>query len=74
MNPKTGALQYSTAGAVGAIIVDCEGNFRDLAKPEIPDIGATRDYSYNSHGARLASGRVDSIIQPRLPAGEQPGW
>jgi serine phosphatase RsbU (regulator of sigma subunit) len=78
MNPKTGAMQFATAGRIGAVIVGNRGNLRSLVHPSAPNVGSTRDYVYNSAGGRLEEGETMVLFSPgcqtvRNAAGEALG-
>jgi len=60
MNPKTGAMQFATAGNIGAVVVGHRGQVRSLVMPKVPEVGATKDFAYESAGGRLQEG--ESII------------
>lgn len=56
MNPRTGTFDCSTAGAIGALIVDARGDTRDLADHEIQPAGAVPGFAYVSKTDRLQQG------------------
>ena len=58
MNPKTGAMQFATAGMIGAVVVGHRGTLRSLVQPSIPDVGSTSDFVYNSSAGRLQDGET----------------
>jgi serine phosphatase RsbU (regulator of sigma subunit) len=79
MNPKTGAAEFSTAGAVRAVVVDARGNPRSLADPSIPPVGTTKDYQYQPRKERLKDGEMLAFLSPgcgvaRDQSGEILGW
>lgn len=80
MNPKTGAMQYATAGRIGAAVVSHRGEVRSLLMPDVPEVGATRDFAYESAGGRLHEGESIVLFTPgcltiadsaREPLGEE---
>ncbi len=53
LNPKTGALEYSTAGNVRGLIVDGRGDARDLGDRSVIEVGRTPGFAYGPQKERL---------------------
>jgi serine phosphatase RsbU (regulator of sigma subunit) len=64
MNPKTGAMQYATAGDIGAVVVGPRGDLRPLTRPDVPEIGKIKDYAYTSDAGRLQEGETIVLFTP----------
>jgi len=64
MNPKTGAMQYATAGRIGALVVGQRGAIRSLWQPEAPEVGASGEYVFNSGAGRLQEGETMMLYTP----------
>ncbi len=78
MNPKTGAMQYSSAGRMGAVVIGARGDLRSLVDPSIPEVGAQKDAAFNSQATRLEDGETMVLYSPGClsvtnPNGEQLG-
>jgi len=58
MNPVTGEVQYSSAGRIGAIVVDGRGDSRDLAEHTTPSVGSVANYAYESGFDQIAQGET----------------
>lgn len=56
MNPKTGAVEYASAGEIGVMIIDARGNSRRLADASIPRVGQLRSHEYTGASERLRTG------------------
>ncbi len=48
VNPSTGQMQFSTAGNIGAVVIDHVGESRDLVNHDAPAIGSAPNYAYLS--------------------------
>lgn len=48
INPATGQMQFSTAGKIGAVIIDHIGESRDLVNHDAPPAGVTPNFAYMS--------------------------
>ncbi len=48
INPKSGQMQFSTAGKIGAVIIDQVGESRDLVNHDAPALGTTPGFAYMS--------------------------
>ena len=64
MNPKTGAMQYATAGAIGAVVVGPRGDVKPLTRPDVPPVGQAKDYAYKSESGRLMEGETIILFTP----------
>lgn len=64
MNPKTGAMQYASGGAIGAVVVDASGQMRSLMQPKMPPVGAQREFGYLSGSGRLEEGETMFLFTP----------
>ncbi|NOT02673.1 MAG: SpoIIE family protein phosphatase [Phycisphaerales bacterium] len=62
MNPLTGELQYCSAGAVGALIVDARGDSRDLTNHEAPAVGKTPGHPFEAGTDRLLPGETLALF------------
>ncbi len=64
MNPKTGAMQHTACGKIGAVIVDERGNLRGMNTGKVPEVGSVRDHGYVSLGSRLLEGETLFLYTP----------
>jgi len=64
MNPRTGAMQYATAGSIGAAVVDQRGTLRKLVQPDAPPVGSRKEQAYISESGRLAEGESLILYTP----------
>lgn len=64
MNPRTGAMQYATAGPMGAVIIDGRGSARSLVQPASPHIGSQKEFAYSSVTGRLDDGETMVLFSP----------
>ena len=63
-NPKTGAAEFCTGGAIGAVVIDPRGNSRSLVDAERPAVGTTKGYEYASSSERLRVGETLALFSP----------
>ncbi len=56
VNPKTGAVEYSLAGDVGAIVVERGGEVRAFLSPDVPPIGASKNAGFERLSERIRIG------------------
>lgn len=56
INPKTGATEYCTGGAIGVLIIDAEGKPRKLTDTSVPAIGTIRKVDFQPVTERLKDG------------------
>jgi len=78
MNPSTGDLQYSTAGMIGAVIIDPRGDSRDLSNRQAGPLGIIPNTPYEPSNDKLAPGETLALFTPGVctaenDAGEQLG-
>ena len=64
MNPRTGAMQYASAGAIGAVVVNAAGQLRSLVQAEYPPVGQEREFAYASGAGRLEEGESMFLFTP----------
>lgn len=64
MNPKSGALEYSMAGEIGAMLVDRHGEPRFLSPQDQPPVGADRSARFVPHKERLQEGELLAFFSP----------
>ncbi|MCA9249678.1 MAG: SpoIIE family protein phosphatase [Phycisphaerae bacterium] len=64
MNPKTGAMQFATAGDIGAVVVGAGGQLRSLVQESMPAIGATREHAYTGGAGRVEDGETLVLYTP----------
>lgn len=64
MNPKTGAMQCASSGAIGAVIVDAAGKLRSLMQPNMPPAGSQREFNYTGGSTRLDNGETMFLFTP----------
>ncbi|GJM23993.1 MAG: hypothetical protein DHS20C16_04080 [Phycisphaerae bacterium] len=64
MNPKTGAMQFATAGDIGAVVVGAGGQLRSLVQDTMPAIGATREHAYTGGAGRIEDGETLVLYTP----------
>ncbi len=64
MNPKTGAMQFATAGETGAVIIDQKGDLRKLTQESMPEVGEIRDFMFHSQAGRLHEGETIVLYTP----------
>jgi serine phosphatase RsbU (regulator of sigma subunit) len=64
MNPKTGAMQFATAGEIGALVVGDRGQVRSLRTTGTPPVGAEKDREYTSSAGRLLEGESIILFTP----------
>jgi len=64
MNPNTGAMQYASGGAIGAVVVNASGQMRSLMQPKMPAVGAQREFGYQSGSGRLENGETMFLFTP----------
>ncbi len=62
MNPKTGAIEYSTAGNVGALLVDSRGDCQKLVENDSPAVGTVRGHAYGPKTARVGVGETLALF------------
>jgi len=60
INPKTGAMEYSTAGEVGAVVVERGGEARTLKNSGSPAVGSAKNVTYDRVSDRIETG--DSLV------------
>lgn len=61
LDPKSGKIQYSRAGKIGAFVVDPKGEPRKLPTADGPSVGAVKHYEYTSKIDVLAPGETLAI-------------
>ena len=64
MNPNTGAMQFATAGKIGAVVLGHRGQVRSLTTPNVPEVGAAKEFAYESAGGRLLDGETLVLFTP----------
>ncbi len=64
MNPKTGAMQFATAGDMGAAVVGAGGQLRSLVQDSAPAIGKLREHAYCGGAGRLEDGETLILFTP----------
>lgn len=64
MNPKTGAMQFATAGDIGAVVVGAGGQLRSLVQESMPAIGSTREHAYAGGAGRVEDGETLVLYTP----------
>ncbi len=64
MNPLTGDLQYSTAGTIGAVIIDARGDSRDLSNRQASPLGIIPNTPYEPSNDKLAPGETLALFTP----------
>lgn len=64
MNPKTGACEYATAGDIGVLIVDRNGDPRELADSTRKALGHSDEYNLPAHPERLGSDETLVLYSP----------
>lgn len=64
MNPNTGAMQFATAGPAGIVVLGGRGEVRSLVMPNVPAVGSTREFAYESAGGRLHEGETLVLFTP----------
>jgi serine phosphatase RsbU (regulator of sigma subunit) len=64
MNPRTGAMQYASAGSVGAVLVDQRGEARSLIRADVPEVGLNKECSYTADAGRLQVGESLVLYTP----------
>jgi sigma-B regulation protein RsbU (phosphoserine phosphatase) len=64
INPKTGAAELSTAGAIGAVHVSVQGEAKRLALPASPAIGSTKSFEYAAVPLRMKIGDTLALYTP----------
>jgi serine phosphatase RsbU (regulator of sigma subunit) len=64
MNPKTGAMQFATAGDIGAVVVGAGGQLRSLVQETMPAIGALREHAYTGGAGRVEDGETLVLYTP----------
>jgi len=62
MNPKSGALEFSTAGEIGALIIDARGSPRDLTEGQAPALGPQKSIEFPRKSERLAPGETLALF------------
>ncbi len=62
MNPKTGAFEYSTAGNMGLVAIDGNGEPRDLNTPGSPPVGTQKGFEYAVAKDRLKDGEMLALF------------
>ncbi|HNQ24861.1 MAG TPA: SpoIIE family protein phosphatase [Phycisphaerae bacterium] len=62
LNPKTGAVEYATAGRVGVLILDDRGRPRFLVRPDIPVVGKNKGHEYAGATDRLKPGETLALF------------
>jgi serine phosphatase RsbU (regulator of sigma subunit) len=55
-NPKSGAMEIATAGKVGVLLIDPEGQPKRLGHPQSPAVGTVKSAEYAGIGARIHEG------------------
>ncbi|NOX58819.1 MAG: SpoIIE family protein phosphatase [Planctomycetes bacterium] len=64
MNPKTGAMQFSTAGDAGAVVVGAGGQVRSLVHESAPEAGSLAEYAYTGGAGRFGDGETMILFTP----------
>ncbi len=64
MNPKTGAMQYATAGDIGAAVVGSGGQLRTMVQDSIPAVGSRAEYAYMGGAGRIEDGETLVLYTP----------
>ena len=64
MNPKTGAMQFATAGDMGAVVVGAGGQVRSLVQDSVPAVGAMREFAYAGGAGRIEDGETLVLYTP----------
>jgi len=63
-NPKTGTAEYSTAGDIGAMVVDQTGKPRLWTDLDAPSVGTKMNIGYARHTDRLRDGETLALFTP----------
>ena len=77
-NPKTGAAEICTAGKIGVLVIDAQGEMRRLDNADAPAVGSTRTFEYAPVSRRLLAGETlvlftEGCTTARNDAGETLG-
>ncbi len=62
MNPKSGAMEFCTAGNVGVVVVDSRGEPRELFMADSPAIGEQKAANYTPGRDRVAPGETLALF------------
>lgn len=78
INPKTGAAELCTAGRIGVLVIDSQGEVRRIDNADAPAVGSTRAFEYAPASRRLRAGETlvlftDGCTTARNHAGETLG-
>jgi len=64
MNPKSGAIEFATAGPIGAVILDSTGGVRDLTTADSPVLGVAKSVELPRSNERIGRGEVLALFTP----------
>ncbi len=64
MNPKSGAMEFSAAGQLGAVLIDAKGTPRTLIESPCPRLGTAKSMETPRQNLRLSSGEMLVLFTP----------
>ncbi|HEY3246147.1 MAG TPA: SpoIIE family protein phosphatase [Phycisphaerae bacterium] len=62
INPANGAFQYCTGGPIGAVVIDSDGQSRNLSRPDVPAVGINSGQTFGSEMGRIMPGETLALF------------